>query len=65
MRTLRDIMNTAHVRVGGETHKTLSKMSRIYGLPMSTIIRIAVDGLASKAASAHPVAAIRLTKRSK
>ena len=46
----------------GTTHKTLRQMSRVYGLPMSTVVRIAVEGLAAKAAKAYPAIKIRRTK---
>lgn len=41
-------MSTAHVRMSNETHETLQKLSKSYGMPMSTLIRIAVDNLARK-----------------
>ena len=56
-------MRNEMVRVDATTHKTLRQMSRVYGLPMSTVVRIAVEGLATKAAKAYP--AIKLIRRTK
>jgi hypothetical protein len=59
------MMNTAHVRIGSDTHKTIGKMSRIYRLPMSMIVRIAIDELEKNTATGNQSAAIKLGRRAK